>query len=507
LVAALYPKEIRMVSKRDRDAMDRREFLCASGLVLGGIGTAEAKEAPLPAGVKAVWDLDKAHRDTTPTRERVCLNGLWRWQPAKEIEDPVPDDGWGYFKVPGFWPGNANYELEDCQTLHVHPSFKDVELRKISAAWHQREITIPDGWDGRRIVLSLEYLNSFAVVYVDGKKAGEVRFPAGEVDFTAACRPGHKYVLSILVAALPLKGVLLSYTDMNSAKEVKGSVARRGLCGDVSLGGMSSAARIADAKVDTSVRKEEITYSVALEGLAVDVAYALRVKIEENGRGVHEFTSKAFKAADIKKCRIAITEKWKPEKLWDLHTPQNMLTAQVSLVESVGKGKLLDAYHPVRFGFREFWIDGRDFFLNGSRIHLSALPLDNAQIGARSATYEAARETIKRFQSFGINFVYTHNYGCEPGAHVSFAEILRAADDEGMLVALSQPHFAHYEWKRRRPGQRLRAACRVLRARGSESSIGCGLQHEPQRDRLRRGHESRSDRRPPRSTRRQVEPE
>ena len=38
--------------------------------------------APLPRGVKAVWNLDKAYRETTPTRERICINGLWRWQPA-----------------------------------------------------------------------------------------------------------------------------------------------------------------------------------------------------------------------------------------------------------------------------------------------------------------------------------------------------------------------------------------------------------------------------------------
>ena len=54
---------------------------------------------------------------------------------------------------------------------------------------------------------------------------------------------------------------------------------------------------------------------------------------------------------------------------------------------------------------------------------------------------------MRRLKSFGINFVYTHNYGCEPGSHVSFAEVLRAADDAGMLVAFSQPHFAQYDWK------------------------------------------------------------
>ena len=75
------------------------------------------------------------------------------------------------------------------------------------------------------------------------------------------------------------------------------------------------------------------------------------------------------------------------------------------------------------------------------------MPLDNAQIGAAWSTYDGARESMKRLASFGINFVYTHNYGCEPGTHLSFEEILRAADDVGMLIAFSQPHFGQYEWK------------------------------------------------------------
>jgi hypothetical protein len=435
-----------MASKRWPGPLDRREFLCVVGLLLGGLGVAQgAATAPLPSGVKAVWDLDKAFREKTPTRERVCLNSLWRWQPAAERTDSVPADGWGYFKVPGFWPGNASYIQEDCQTLHAHPRWQGINPRQVTAAWYQRDITVPTDWAGRRLVLGAEYVNSLAVVHVDGKKAGTIRFPAGEVDLTAACRPGGKHVLSLLVVAMPLRGVLLSWTDTNSAREVKGAVERRGLCGDVYLAGLPRAARVSDVKVDTSVRKGEITVSAALEGLAAAGRYALRVEIREGGRGVRTFTSKAFRAADLKNARVACTEKWQPEKLWDLHTPHHQFSAEVSLRE-VG-GRLLDAYRPVRFGFREFWIDGRDFFLNGTRLHLSAVPLDNAQLGARAATYRAARETLKRLHGFGINFVYTHNYGCEPGSHVSFAEVLRAADDVGMLVAFSQPHFGHYDWK------------------------------------------------------------
>jgi len=402
-------------------------------------------DAPLPGGVKVVWDLGKAYREKTPTLERVCLNGLWRWQPAKDGADAVPADRWGWFKVPGCWPGIGDYMQKDCQTVYVHPSWKGTNLGSLTAAWYQREITIPSQWTGRRIAVYVEYLNSYAAVYVDGRKAGEIRFPAGEVDLTSVCRAGGKHVLGLLVVAMPLKGVMLSYNDTNSAKAVKGSVARRGLCGDVYLVGAPRGARIADVKVDTSVRQGQITFDAALAGLAADAPYVLRARIIESGRPVGEFASKPFKGGDLKDGRIAFTEKWKAEKLWDIHTPQNVYHVNLSLLEA--GGQVLDTVCPVRFGFREFWIDGRDFFLNGTRLFLSAVPVDNAQVGAALATYEAARESLLRLKSFGINMVYTHNYGCEPGSHLGFEEILRAADDVGMLVSLSQPHFGHYEWK------------------------------------------------------------
>src|SRR5262245_56866520 len=61
--------------------------------------------APLPPGVVAVWDAGRAFRESTATREKICINGLWRWQPAASDASMVPADRWGYFKVPGCWPG------------------------------------------------------------------------------------------------------------------------------------------------------------------------------------------------------------------------------------------------------------------------------------------------------------------------------------------------------------------------------------------------------------------
>jgi hypothetical protein len=255
--------------------------------------------------VKAVWNLSKAHRETTPTRERICINGLWRWQPVSNAADKVPADGWGYFKVPACWPGITDYMQKDSQTVHAHPKWKDVNLRDVTAAWYQREITVPAEWGGRRITVSAEYLNSYAAVYVDDRMAGETRFPGGEVDLTSLCQPGGTYRLSLLVVAMPLKGVMLSYTDTASARQVKGSVARRGLCGDVYLVSTPPGPRITDLKVDTSVRNKQLTLDVALDGLVPNAQYVFRARIMKDGCSIKEFTSRAFRGSDLKEGRIA----------------------------------------------------------------------------------------------------------------------------------------------------------------------------------------------------------
>ena len=276
----------------------------ASPAQAGPAATRAASAAPLPEGVRPVWDLGKAYRETTPTRARICINGLWRWQPAGDDADRVPSGDWGYFKVPGCWPGITDYMQKDCQTVHAHPTWRDGDLRQITAAWYQREITIPKEWAGRRIALHAEYLNSYAVVYIDGAKAAELPFPWGEADLTSVCRAGSTHVLTILVLALPLKGVMLAFNDTASAREVEGWVARRGLCGDVSLVGSPEGARIGDVKVDTSVRNWQIAVEAGLQDLAPDAQYALHAEITDEGRRVREFTSAPFRAGDLNAGRI-----------------------------------------------------------------------------------------------------------------------------------------------------------------------------------------------------------
>jgi len=73
---------------------------------------AQTNSAPWAAGVSIVWDMGAAWRKGTPTGVSLCINGLWRCQPAQPDAAAVPAGDWGYFKVPGSWPGNGDGYLQ-----------------------------------------------------------------------------------------------------------------------------------------------------------------------------------------------------------------------------------------------------------------------------------------------------------------------------------------------------------------------------------------------------------
>ena len=127
-----------------------RRWMAAAGLLfaISLPCSAQTGSAP-PAGVRAVSDMSKAWCESTPTRERICINGLWRCQPAQPDAAAVPAGDWGYFKVPGSWPGDgADYLKHDSQTVLANPARAQINVRDLQAAWHERDFTVPAGWTG-----------------------------------------------------------------------------------------------------------------------------------------------------------------------------------------------------------------------------------------------------------------------------------------------------------------------------------------------------------------------
>ena len=294
-----------------------RFFLAAMVCATMGSIPAFGQDQPavaLPDGVKAVWDLSKAYHETTPARERICINGLWQWQPVKERSEQTPTGNWGYCKVPGPWATTWN-RAEESQVNYPNPSWKSLNLKSVQMAWYQREIEIPKDWAGRRITVDAQYVNNSAAFYLDGKPAGEIKSRGGRVDLTPLAKPGQKQMLSVFVR----------------------SSSFRGLCGDVYLDGVPQAERIDDVKIDTSVRKWQITVNAAVASLNPEKQYTFRGELLDGGKVVKSIASQPFRAADVQNGRITFSNPWKPDKLWDANTPKNKYDLKLKLLDAAGK--------------------------------------------------------------------------------------------------------------------------------------------------------------------------
>ena len=213
----------------------------------------------------------------------------------------------------------------------------------------------------------------------------------------------------------------------------------------------------------------------------------LQAVITEQGKKVIEFTSQPFTASELKDGRFKVTEKWKAQKLWDIHTPQNTYEAAVSLLGA--DENALDAAIPVRFGFRELWIDGQDFYERHPHLLVvrGAPPGPGRRLGVELCGSQGEHVAVEERRN---QHDLHEPFWLRAGDHVTFGEILRAADDIGMLVSLTQPHFSRYSWKGPDAEQKNGYAVsrRILRPRGGKSSVGRVLLHQPRYGRIPRRH-------------------
>ena len=226
--------------------------------------------APLPAGAPAdAESLAGAWKAETPTRVRYSMNGLWRIRPAfaGEADGAVPgaDDNWAWDRIPAIWPGNGSFDA----SRHLSPWFED-HPERLSAilperAWYARTFTMPRESAGRRAFLSFDMIASRATVYVDGRRAGVVEFPNGEVEITEFVKPGERQTLALDVTAYA-QGDTWNYNEATRANKERKVVKFKGVTGDLWLDLTPKATRIVDAFAETSVEKGEITFCAEIEG-------------------------------------------------------------------------------------------------------------------------------------------------------------------------------------------------------------------------------------------------
>jgi beta-galactosidase len=388
-------------------------------------------DAALPAGVALNWDKTDV-KTVNAKRAQVSLDGVWRFTPATEGAAEPPKPGWAYIKVPGDWqnrPGRASSLL----ALGSGPQWDLYDGASVSRAWYQRQVPVPANWQGRAISLHFDRVCTDAIVYVNGKRCGQIAWPWGSVDITSAATPGKTADVRVLVAAIADAEKVGTFWQSALSDTVTFSSAglrTRGLTGRVFLESRSSGARVTDVFVRTSTRRKNVSLDVELSG--VGQAGPVRIiadMLDDKGRVEKSFTADAAVAAKETQT-LTLSWPWADPRLWDVGRP-NLYTLRLKV-----NGAGLDDEYDQGFGFREFWADGRKLFLNGTEIHLR-----------QPCFYYGPRMQVgDNFSEMGSEKVDTRGDAADSGRE------LDDADRKGYLVA---QHVLNANRYMLRPGGRI----------------------------------------------------
>lgn len=372
-------------------------------------------DAVLPEGVALDWDKTDA-KPVNAKRARISLDGIWRFAPAAEGSAEPPELGWAYLKVPGNWQ-NRPGRRSDFVATGGGPQWDLYDGSLLERAWYERRVPIPADWHGRAISLRFDRVSTDAIICVNGIDCGRVSWPWGAVDITRAVTPGQTADIRVLVAAIAdseLVGDFWQNAFMN-VTYTAASLATRGLTGGVSLESRLTPGHVTDVFARPSTRKKQISLDVELAGVAQ--AGPLRFvaeMIDEQGAVEKTFTADSNVEARPTQT-VSVSWPWTDPRLWDVERP-NLYTLRLTV-----KGAGLDDQYDQPFGFREFWIEGRQFYLNGTVIHLrqpcfyngphpqvgdNFAEFGNSRVDARGDASDAGRELDRADRTGFLAAVY-----------------------------------------------------------------------------------------------------
>jgi len=360
--------------------------------------------AGLPPDEMPAWSQEPVEAETS-RRATICLNGIWRVMPAIKEARKEPTGDWGYIRVPGSWQDSEN-QIPGIVGAGTGNQWQGFHGDQVSRMWYERPIHVPADWAGRAILVEFQRISTDAIVFVNDQRCGEVHWPEGTVEITCALTPGKDATLRLMVVATPdasTVAALLAGDESGSGTRISARRARdddhddalvaRGIVGDVLLHSRPPGPHIDCVYVKTSTRESTIAIESEFANVTQSGIIQLTVTaLDEDGHEERRFeTTLSVRAAETQIVEAAWS--WPNPRLWDIDQP-NLYTL---LIKAQGAG-LTDEIRQT-IGFREFWIDGRKFYLNGKELRWRPVM---GHYGARPAI-EEVDGTIDAFKWAGYN--------------------------------------------------------------------------------------------------------
>ncbi|MDZ4199228.1 MAG: hypothetical protein U1E27_08090, partial [Kiritimatiellia bacterium] len=286
----------------------------------------EGVDAPVPAGQSVTWGLEPVE-EQGPRRGVICLNGLWRLQPALGPSTHEPQKtGWGWIRVPGSWRVWGSFEGP---TRASGPSWEGFN-NDTPVAWYERDIEIPAAWAGRAVLLDLRRVSTDAAVFIDGREVGRVAWPGGEVDLTTAVRPGSSYRLRLKVVATANATEVTRFMGTGEGQVLteKFALSSSGLIGDALLISRPRGAFLTGCAILTSVRERKLAVEVNYADLPRAGQVALTV-VARNADGREAKRFNADLSASAGSGVLNASWEWTDPRLWDIDDP-HLYTLEIS---------------------------------------------------------------------------------------------------------------------------------------------------------------------------------
>lgn len=379
------------------------------------------------------WDQAPVERESD-TRAAISLNGLWLFQPGNP-ENPrsMPVEEWGWTWVPGSWHRAPDWNLPG-RVVHGEGAVWEEFLASDNAwpvGWYEREITVPTDWKGRKVEVDFERLSTQARVWLDGELVGAVDGQSGTVDLTKLVRFGQPQILRVQVLAVPPDRPSL-FIQGELPEEVFIQPARLnefGIVWNVSLRSLPTVGVLDDIQLETSVSDKRFTVTGFWDGPVQDAeAAVLSVHIRDlnNKRLIAWEEIVDLTPAEGGRHFFEQSWDWMPDRLWDLHDPY-LLVANIQ----IQSGQRADS-REVRFGFREFELSGRNFYLNEIPIRLAPLPLLDLP-----ASGKVIEQVVKGKKTLGANLLLLRDDD-------SAEFYIDVADRLGMLVFMELPEIRDF---------------------------------------------------------------
>lgn len=328
------------------------------------------RRASAPTDVP-VLDLTASERalDAPARRQRFSLDGTWSLQllgggadfPQSLLSYPPRAGVWKPAAVPG--------------TPYPTDGWSGPE----HAAWYTVKFTPPaDLPKDQAAFLHFEEISYWCVFYLNGQKLGEHfgGYVPVRVDATRHLRPGVPNTVEIFVgdatAALDPRrypnGAPASAARADTQSDSVSApvfTAHRGILQSAWLE-ILPRIHAADVFVKTSVLEHrlDVDTTVANETEANQVVHVRHI-VREGDRTVKQIAVETLTIPPRGSRTLGQSADWADPKLWDVGQPNLYHLDTEVLVE----GAVADALS-TRFGFREFWAQGPDLFLNGKKIRL-----------------------------------------------------------------------------------------------------------------------------------------